>query len=108
MSILRTALSPLPSIFSTRALFTPFISLLRTRTLTSLSTTPEFFSQARTTTLARRLSFPTSNGLQTTQTRGMKVRSSVKKFCDGCRSVRRKGYVYIICTKNHKHKQRQG
>ncbi|CAE7205995.1 hypothetical protein P3342_011488 [Pyrenophora teres f. teres] len=44
------------------------------------------------------------------QTRGMKVRSSVKKLCDGCKSVRRKGgrYVYIICSKNPKHKQRQG
>ena len=81
--------------------------------------------------------------------RGMKVRSSVKKLCDGCKvrlthqlrrscvvslctrlallfsrprsqiptcandlpclqSVRRKGYVYIICSKNAKHKQRQG
>lgn len=38
----------------------------------------------------------------------MKVRSSVKKLCDGCKSVRRKSgkYVYIICSKNPKHKQR--
>lgn len=38
----------------------------------------------------------------------MKVRSSVKKLCDGCKSVRRKKgkYVYIICDKNPKHKQR--
>lgn len=45
---------------------------------------------------------------QRTQTRGMKVRSSVKKLCDGCKSVRRKGgrYVYIVCSKNPKHKQR--
>ncbi|OJD36780.1 uncharacterized protein BKCO1_900076 [Diplodia corticola] len=85
------------------------------------------------------------------QVRGMKVRSSVKKLCDGCKvrvlrdrhrelgedgremnmekeekkkemsgldstrririsSVRRKGkrYVYIICSKNPKHKQRGG
>ncbi|KAM3418915.1 Ribosomal protein [Cercospora zeina] len=44
------------------------------------------------------------------QARGMKVRSSVKKLCEGCKSVRRKGgkYVYIICSKNPKHKQRQG
>ncbi|KAF2643011.1 hypothetical protein P280DRAFT_467116 [Massarina eburnea CBS 473.64] len=44
------------------------------------------------------------------QVRGMKVRSSVKKLCDGCKSVRRKKgkYVYIICDKNPKHKQRQG
>ncbi|KAI5808568.1 ribosomal protein L36 [Peziza echinospora] len=45
---------------------------------------------------------------QVGQVRGMKVRSSVKKLCDGCKSVRRKGYVYIICSKNQKHKQRQG
>ncbi|KAF1990473.1 hypothetical protein K402DRAFT_324759 [Aulographum hederae CBS 113979] len=42
------------------------------------------------------------------QVRGMKVRSSVKKLCDGCKSVKRKKgrYVYIICSKNPKHKQR--
>ncbi|TKA49713.1 hypothetical protein B0A54_00382 [Friedmanniomyces endolithicus] len=47
-------------------------------------------------------------GLRQQQIRGMKVRSSVKKLCDGCKSVRRKGgkYVYIICSKNPKHKQR--
>ncbi len=37
----------------------------------------------------------------------MKVRTSVKKMCRDCRSVRRKKRVYIIC-KNPKHKQRQG
>ncbi|KAF2751978.1 hypothetical protein M011DRAFT_454838 [Sporormia fimetaria CBS 119925] len=54
---------------------------------------------------------PTSSVLSSLsqQTRGMKVRSSVKKLCDGCKSVRRKKgrYVYIICSKNPKHKQRQ-
>jgi large subunit ribosomal protein L36 len=49
-----------------------------------------------------------SKAVATHQVRGMKVRSSVKKLCDGCKSVRRKGgkYVYIICSKNPKHKQR--
>ncbi|KAK6904879.1 50S ribosomal protein L36 [Kwoniella mangroviensis CBS 10435] len=42
------------------------------------------------------------------QVRGMKVRSSVKRFCDGCSVVRRKGRIYVICSKNPKHKQRQG
>ncbi|CAO1632635.1 unnamed protein product [Jaminaea pallidilutea] len=42
------------------------------------------------------------------QQRGMKVRSSVKKFCEGCSVVRRKGRLYIICSKDPKHKQRQG
>ncbi|KAI6247141.1 50S ribosomal protein L36 [Erysiphe necator] len=46
--------------------------------------------------------------------RGMKVRSSVKKMCQGCKAVirkggkRGKGRVYIICKLNPKHKQRQG
>ncbi|KAL9934188.1 hypothetical protein V8E36_006644 [Tilletia maclaganii] len=40
--------------------------------------------------------------------RGMKVRSSVKKFCDGCSVVRRKGRLYVMCSKDPKHKQRQG
>jgi large subunit ribosomal protein L36 len=37
----------------------------------------------------------------------MKVRASVKKVCQKCKTVRRKGRVYVICT-NVKHKQRQG
>ncbi|WP_425378159.1 50S ribosomal protein L36 [Spiroplasma endosymbiont of Polydrusus pterygomalis] len=37
----------------------------------------------------------------------MKVRSSVKKICDKCRVIRRKGRVLIICLQP-KHKQRQG
>ncbi|KAG6890423.1 hypothetical protein C0995_008777 [Termitomyces sp. Mi166 len=40
--------------------------------------------------------------------RGMKVRSSVKVMCDGCSVVKRKGRVYVVCSKNPKHKQRQG
>ncbi|KIV77644.1 ribosomal protein L36 [Exophiala sideris] len=43
-----------------------------------------------------------------TQIRGMKTRSSVKKLCEGCKAVRRKDRVFIICDKNPKHKQRQG
>lgn len=35
----------------------------------------------------------------------MKVRSSVKLYCDGCQSVRRKNRVYIICRNNPKHRQ---
>ncbi|GAW21196.1 hypothetical protein ANO14919_107140 [Xylariales sp. No.14919] len=48
------------------------------------------------------------------QTRGMKVHSSVKKRCEHCKVVRRKagkrhrGYLYIICSANPRHKQRQG
>ncbi|MEK7531707.1 MAG: 50S ribosomal protein L36 [Patescibacteria group bacterium] len=37
----------------------------------------------------------------------MKVRSSVKKICADCKSLRREGRVVVIC-KNPRHKQRQG
>ena len=37
----------------------------------------------------------------------MKVRSSVKKMCDNCKIVKRKGIVRVICV-TKKHKQRQG
>ena len=37
----------------------------------------------------------------------MKVRASVKRICENCKVVRRKGRVYVICI-NKKHKQRQG
>ncbi len=37
----------------------------------------------------------------------MKVRASVKKICDKCKVVHRKGVVRVICE-NAKHKQRQG
>lgn len=38
----------------------------------------------------------------------MKVRSSVKKMCEFCRNVKRRGRVYILCTANPNHRQRQG
>lgn len=37
----------------------------------------------------------------------MKVRPSVKKICDKCKVIKRKGKVMVICE-NPKHKQRQG
>ncbi|HBQ98448.1 MULTISPECIES: 50S ribosomal protein L36 [Roseofilum] len=37
----------------------------------------------------------------------MKVRASVRKMCEKCRVIRRKGRVMVICS-NPKHKQRQG
>jgi large subunit ribosomal protein L36 len=36
----------------------------------------------------------------------MKVRTSVKRICENCKIVRRKGTVRVICS-NTKHKQRQ-
>nr|B8HMS5.1 RecName: Full=Large ribosomal subunit protein bL36; AltName: Full=50S ribosomal protein L36 [Cyanothece sp. PCC 7425] len=37
----------------------------------------------------------------------MKVRASVRRICEKCRVIRRKGRVMVICA-NPKHKQRQG
>lgn len=37
----------------------------------------------------------------------MKVRASVKKICEKCRIVRRKGVVRVLCE-NRRHNQRQG
>jgi large subunit ribosomal protein L36 len=37
----------------------------------------------------------------------VKVRPSVKRICDKCKIIRRKGRVVVICE-NPKHKQRQG
>jgi large subunit ribosomal protein L36 len=39
--------------------------------------------------------------------RVMKVRASVRRICENCKIVRRKGTVRVICT-NTKHKQKQG
>ncbi|QDU91287.1 50S ribosomal protein L36 [Pirellulimonas nuda] len=37
----------------------------------------------------------------------MKVRASVKRMCDKCKVVRRRGVVRVVCA-NPRHKQRQG
>jgi large subunit ribosomal protein L36 len=37
----------------------------------------------------------------------MKVRPSVKKMCDRCKLIKRRGRVLVICQ-NPRHKQRQG
>ncbi|MEB3360425.1 MAG: 50S ribosomal protein L36 [Synechococcales bacterium] len=37
----------------------------------------------------------------------MKVRPSVRKMCEKCRIIKRRGRVMVICV-NPKHKQRQG
>ena len=38
----------------------------------------------------------------------MKVRASVKKMCNQCKVIKRKGVIRVICTADPKHKQRQG
>ena len=37
----------------------------------------------------------------------MKVQPSVKRICDKCQVIRRKGNVIVICE-NPRHKQRRG
>ncbi|HEX9910528.1 MAG TPA: 50S ribosomal protein L36 [Desulfatiglandales bacterium] len=37
----------------------------------------------------------------------MKVRASVKRICNKCKIIKRKGIVRVICV-NPRHKQRQG
>ncbi|KAI5481173.1 putative 50S ribosomal protein l36 [Pseudohyphozyma bogoriensis] len=90
-------------------------SLTHTRTLTSLSSSPAHNSTCGCPRCASRIdstaypssvSRPAGGGVE--QVRGMKVRSSVKKFCDGCSIVKREGTIFVICKKNPKHKQRQG
>ncbi|HSX19106.1 MAG TPA: 50S ribosomal protein L36 [Candidatus Saccharimonadales bacterium] len=38
----------------------------------------------------------------------MKVQASVKKRCINCKIVKRRGALYVICSTNPRHKQRQG
>ncbi|HOK04578.1 MAG TPA: 50S ribosomal protein L36 [Victivallales bacterium] len=38
----------------------------------------------------------------------MKVKASVKKRCEFCQVVKRKGVVRVLCSRNVRHKQRQG
>lgn len=37
----------------------------------------------------------------------MKVKASVKRLCERCKIVKRKGVVRVICN-NPRHKQKQG
>lgn len=41
------------------------------------------------------------------EARTMKVRASVKKICDKCKIIKRRGVIRVICE-NPRHKQRQG
>lgn len=38
----------------------------------------------------------------------MKVRASVRRICEGCKLVKRKGVIRVICSLDPRHKQRQG
>ncbi|MCD6539917.1 MAG: 50S ribosomal protein L36 [Candidatus Omnitrophica bacterium] len=37
----------------------------------------------------------------------MKVRASIRKICENCKIIKRRGILRVVC-KNPKHKQRQG
>jgi large subunit ribosomal protein L36 len=37
----------------------------------------------------------------------MKVRKAVKRLCEHCFVARRRGRLFILCSKNPRHKQRQ-
>nr|YP_009764774.1 ribosomal protein L36 [Acrocarpus fraxinifolius]QIS95051.1 ribosomal protein L36 [Acrocarpus fraxinifolius]UBS92993.1 ribosomal protein L36 [Primula obconica subsp. obconica]UBS93076.1 ribosomal protein L36 [Primula obconica subsp. obconica] len=37
----------------------------------------------------------------------MKIRASVRKICEKCRLIRRRGRIIVICS-DPRHKQRQG
>jgi len=49
----------------------------------------------------------TASKLPERKGRPVKVRASVKRICENCKVVRRRGVVYVVCT-NPRHKQRQG
>ena len=38
----------------------------------------------------------------------MKVRASIRPLCNHCKIVRRRGVVRVICSRDPRHKQRQG
>ena len=38
----------------------------------------------------------------------MKLKASIKPRCVNCKIIRRKGVLRIICSKNPRHKQKQG
>ncbi|KAK3983846.1 ribosomal protein L36-domain-containing protein [Cladorrhinum sp. PSN332] len=101
--------SKTPSLSSAmRSLSVSKPATIQTRALSALSTL------SRPTTALQTGAKTAAAVFQKQQTRGMKVHSSVKKRCEHCKVVRRKankrhrGYIYIICSANPRHKQRQG
>ncbi|PWN27203.1 hypothetical protein BDZ90DRAFT_260867 [Jaminaea rosea] len=87
---LRSAVNTMPSAFAA------------VRTMSSRVSRPSLLVNPS----AQRTSASSSSILD--QARGMKVRSAIKKMCNDCSVVRRKGRLMVICKSNPKHKQRQG
>ncbi|KAK6333165.1 hypothetical protein TWF718_010988 [Orbilia javanica] len=107
--VARRVPATLPRVLSTPGSSVTTLRTLATLTnqLTSTSVSAKSMSLVKSS-VRPTLSLVPQNPVSLSQIRGMKVRSAVKKLCSGCKSVRRKGYLYIICSKNQKHKQRQG
>ncbi|KAF7339489.1 Ribosomal protein [Mycena sanguinolenta] len=77
--------------------------------LRALLASSRLLSRARLFASPRAIQHPLHAPIQSPDlSRGMKVRAAIKTMCDGCSIVRRKGRLYVICSKNPKHKQRQG
>lgn len=106
--LLRRSLQPLLKSVASRPTF------IQPRTSTITSRLSSFTSTPRTSVKFLWSSKPSAHTCDhgktgvMEQTRSMKTRSSVKRLCEGCKPVRRKNRVYIICDRNPKHKQRQG
>ena len=77
----------------------------------SWSHTRGLLLQGRTFTSIVRAVCGQDVGAQTYQilpVRTYKVRSALKLLCPGCRFVKRKGKLRVVCSKKPRHKQRQG
>merc|ERR1711939_670717 len=83
------------------------LSLASSTSTTPIHTSTPTSTSHNTTTACCSQPHTHARPIQQQQTRGMKVRSSIKLFCDGCSVVRRKGRLYVRCSKDPKHKQRQ-
>ncbi|KXS13880.1 hypothetical protein M427DRAFT_58138 [Gonapodya prolifera JEL478] len=91
------------------------IALLQTRNLSVLlerqsllpSTCPSPSSRLMESSRVSRSSPSTSFFVDFTK-RTFRTKSSVKKRCEHCFVVRRRGTLMVLCKKNPKHKQRQG
>ena len=38
----------------------------------------------------------------------MKVGASIKRRCENCQIIKRNGVVRVVCSRNPRHKQKQG
>ena len=58
-------------------------------------------------TILQREELPTDSKSENRGRSKVKTRASVKKICDKCKIIKRRGVVRVICV-NKRHKQRQG